>query len=187
MAGQASAARERDFAHPIYYWHGIPSEGEIMRELNPVHAEIAACLNVGQVALGRAVKGLSPEQLLTIPPGFKNNILWNIGHVPVILSLLACVPTESEAVVPGAWEPLFKNGSSPADWTTPPDPTDVMEVFRASVPKICEALKAGELDHFVAFDLFPGYTIGSIEHALTFHSFHSGIHLGMVNSLKKFV
>lgn len=158
-----------------------------MKEANPAHAELAACIMVGHGALIRTTKDLSPEQLVSIPAGFKNNVLWNLGHVPTVLTTLVCKPAEMEPVVPKPYETLFKNGSSPADWTQAPDVSEVIEVFKSSVPKVCDALKAGALDHFVAFDLFPGYTIGSVEHALAFHAFHSGIHLGMVNSMKKFL
>lgn len=151
------------------------------------YAELAACLNVGHISLSRTVKDLSEEQLLKIPAGFKNNILWNIGHVPTIMSALVCKPTETEPVVPKHYHEWFKNGSSPADWTTQPDVKEVLEVFKASTPAIQNALLAGQLEHYQAFDLFPGYTIGSAQHALTFHCFHNGIHVGAVSALKKFV
>ncbi len=149
--------------------------------------ELASMLTTGHGLVIRSIDGLSDDQMTTTPEKMKNNILWNVGHVAHVMTSLVHRPAGKDMIVPAEWTPMFKNGSSPADWASVPNVGEVVEIFKGSVPKALEDLNSGALDSFNGFDLFPGYRIDSVDHALAFHAFHTGIHLGMVLNLKKLV
>lgn len=149
--------------------------------------EVVSMVSTGHGLLMRSIDGLSDAQLTTVPAKMKNNILWNAGHVAQVMTSLVHRPAGRDMIVPKEWAPMFKNGSSPADWAAVPNCAEVVETLKGAVPKALEDLKSGALDAYNAFDLFPGFRIASAENALIFHAFHSGIHLGMILNLKKLV
>ena len=68
------------------------------------------------------VDGLSKEQILKVPEGARNNILWNLGHIIFDGCDMIYRPAGLALPLPEELEPLFAAGSSPADWAAPPVP-----------------------------------------------------------------
>ena len=45
-------------------------------------------LNITRNNIINAIEGLSLEELNTVPKGFNNNVIWNVGHVVATQQLL---------------------------------------------------------------------------------------------------
>ena len=67
-----------------------------------------------------STKGLSHEQLVVVPEGFSNNILWNVGHAITDNCSMLYPPAGHEFPLPNNYLDWFAPGTSPADWVETP-------------------------------------------------------------------
>ena len=133
----------------------------------------------------RAVEGLSAEELTWIPPGFRNNILWNLGHIVAIQQIfhyrLAGQPLRvSEVLVAN-----FKTGSSPADWRETPDAAEAIGLLEELGVALEEDYRAGRLGSYQPYTTASGIHVADIESAIAFNTFHEGMHLGIIQCMRR--
>lgn len=126
---------------------------------------------------------LADEQLLEVPEGANNNILWNLGHLAHAHAGLAYGPCDLPLPIPETYGDLFKGGTSPSTWDQTPDLGDVREQFTSLHKKMKEDYEAGIFDAFKPRDLMPGVTLQNIEQALGFNCVHEGVHIGAIISI----
>lgn len=136
-------------------------------------------------AFVRSTEDLTEEQLLFIPAGFRNNILWHLGHVVATQQNLhyhfAGLPMHvSDELVSN-----FKPGTSPEAWTTTPDVDEVRRLLLSLPEQLASDYAAGIFNQYQEFTTRTGIRLGTIEDALDFALFHEGIHLGTVQTFRK--
>lgn len=139
-------------------------------------------------SLDAAVADLPPEAWLAVPDGFRNNVLWNVGHVAVTLDLLTYGLARLPMNAPAEAVARFRKGTSPADWDAPPDIGETRRLL-ATLPDELEAdLRAGRFEPYPRpYTTTPGVTLASVDEAVAFDLFHEGLHLGAVLALRKLV
>ena len=147
--------------------------------------ELVALLHGGQGFIGKAIEGLSDEQLSTVPEGISNNIVWNLGHLAHSLAGMTYMRSGLEYPLPEGYPELFKSGSSPSTWEEAPVVSEVVETSKKLTPQVTDGLMAGKFDSFVAFDLMPGFTMNSVEQVLGFHLMHAGMHMHAIGAIKR--
>ncbi len=147
--------------------------------------ELVALLLGGQGFFGKAIEGMSDEQLSTVPEGMSNNIVWNLGHLAHSLAGMTYMHSGLEYPLPEGYPELFKGGSSPSTWEEAPVVTEVVENFKNLTSQATDDLMAGKFDSFEAFDLMPGFTMNSIEQVLGFHLMHAGMHMHAIGAIKR--
>jgi hypothetical protein len=133
----------------------------------------------------KAVDGLSQEQLLHIPEGFRNNILWNLGHVVVTQQRLCYKHAGLDLYVPDDVCEVLKIGTSPADWSTPPDVDRIRTWMRELPDRLEEDLRRNRFDNYPGYTTANGVTFNDIDDAIVFNNIHEGVHLGVILSLRK--
>lgn len=136
----------------------------------------------------KAIEGLSDEQLLIIPKGFNNNILWNVGHIlssgQKLTYGLAGLPLGLPEVIPTA----FAKGTDPKSWNGAPIDVKVVKELLVELPvKLEEDYKKGIFKSFKDYPTSYGFLIKNIEDSITFSNTHEALHLGVVKSLRKLV
>ena len=141
-----------------------------------------------QAFLG-TTRDLSHDQLLHIPAGFNNNILWNLGHVAVTQQLLTYNLSGLSLNVSDEMLKNFRNGTSPSDWKTPPDVEEVKALCLSLVDKTMEDHEQGLFEN-AQETKFPyttrlGGELAGLEDAVQFNNLHEGLHLGTVMALKR--
>ncbi len=133
----------------------------------------------------KIASGLSETQLNTIPPGFNNNILWNLGHIWVTQQLLCYKLAGQAMLVSEEAVSKLKKGSAPKAGETLP----VLESFKDDLLGLVERLEkdyqAGLFKDFDTYETSYGYTLSCIEDAIRFNNLHEGLHLGYVMALKR--
>jgi hypothetical protein len=136
------------------------------------------------------VSALTPEQLLTVPKGFHNNILWNLGHVVASQQVLCYVKSGLAPRAPAYLMPLFGKGSSPAQWTAAHVEIDVTEI-KTWVLDTVSLLRADFENHafktYEAYETSTGMVLTNIGEALAFVLWHESMHLGVITSQRKLV
>ena len=135
----------------------------------------------------RLVDGLSDADLLAVPPGFSNNVLWNLGHVVVTQQLLHYGLSKLPMYVSDELVAQCRKGTSPADWTAPPDPDEVRALLLELPDRLAADLEAGRFTTFRPYQTSVGVELRDLETALDFNLFHEGLHTGTVLALRKAV
>jgi len=133
------------------------------------------------------LRDVSVEAMQRIPEGFKNNILWNAGHIGVVQCELLHGLSKRALPLPEGWVEWFDNGTSPMDWNDPPAARDVMDVLEGLTSQIENDYRDGVFDGFQPAELAPGIAFNTFEEAAQFHCVHEGLHLGVIMTLKKLV
>ncbi len=137
--------------------------------------------------MARLVRGLDHDQLVAIPEGHRNNILWNLGHVVVTQQRLHNRLAGLEMYVSPEMEAAFKIGTSPADWLALPDLSMILSLLEELPRRLRDDHKAGRFANFQEYTTATGIQLGTIEDALVFNHFHEGLHMGVMMSLRKLV
>ena len=131
--------------------------------------------------------GCSPEQLVRIPHGFHNNLLWNLGHVVVTLQILCYEKSSLPLSIPGYLLTPFRKGTSPAEWTGTLDVEEIKTWMLESVKTLREDLHKNAFHVYEPYETSAGIKLTCISEALAFCAWHESQHLGMMLSLKKLV
>lgn len=127
---------------------------------------------------------LSDEQLVIVPEGASNNVLWNLGHLALSHAGLIYGPCGLESPVPESYGELFKGGTSPATWTETPSLSDVQEQFKAVHERMKDDYRSGVFDGFKPREFMAGVTLSNVEQALGFNIIHEGVHIGALISIR---
>jgi len=136
----------------------------------------------------KILNDLSTEELLAIPEGFNNNILWNVGHVVVTQQTLTYGLAGQPMHVPDEYLGLYRKGTSPKDWQDTPD----IEELKSLVVELPEKFIADyESGHFANYKGYTsagtGAVLNTIDDGIAFNDFHEGLHLGNILDLRKFI
>lgn len=130
---------------------------------------------------------LSLAQLTKIPKGFKNNIIWNIGHILVTEQLLNYKLSGLPMIISADFVTLYGKGSIPNNKVSL---NEIIQIKQQLIPAIQQTQKDYKKGVFKTFNQYPtstGIILNNIEDAFLFNSFHEGIHLGIILAIKKLV
>jgi hypothetical protein len=142
-------------------------------------------LFVARRRLLASVADAPEEELLFIPPGFRNNILWNLGHIAVTQQQLHYRLAGQPVKVPAEVVELFRNGSSPDRWTETPSIAEVRRMLEELPGSLKEDYEAGRLSNFTPYTLKGGTVLGDIEMAIAFNNYHEGEHAGVIHCMRR--
>lgn len=128
--------------------------------------------------------GLSIEQLNHIPTGFKNNIIWNIGHTLVTQQLLVYALSGNKMCFDDAFVDAFRKGSS----ATAVSEETINLIRKNLFITVGQMEKDYESGLFIKYKEYPtsfGVTLQTIEDAIRFNNIHEGVHLGYIMAMRK--
>lgn len=128
------------------------------------------------------------EQLNTIPKGFKNNIIWNIGHIIVTQQLLAYKLSGLAMMVTDEMVAKYQKGSAPQGNVSQEEVEALKNLLFTTITKTQEDLDNGLFQNYMEYTVSTAnFTLKNIEDAMQFNNFHEGIHIGVILQLRKFV
>ncbi len=133
----------------------------------------------------KAIDGLSLEALNTIPAGFNNNIIWNMTHVVVTQQLLCYKLSGNKMRIPNEIVAAYKIGTKPSGPVSAADVAQTIAWLSDSINWIEEDLDSEIFKEFKPYPTSYGFTLTSIEDAVTFNNVHEGMHLGWIGAIKK--
>lgn len=128
----------------------------------------------------------SLEQMLVIPEGYNNSMLWNYGHAIVTQQLLSYGVSRKELSIPMDIVDRYRKGSSPKEVSLL---ASDLEYFKAHGLKLIEQteqeyLKNG-FENFQEYTTSYGAVLRTIEDAILFNNIHMGLHLGYMMAMRK--
>lgn len=137
--------------------------------------------------LARFFENHTLEQLNKIPEGFKNNLIWNIGHVVVSQQILVY---KGSGVAPLVSEELiakYMRGTRPEGDVTQAEADEIKALMFSLIDKTGEDYNNGLFTTYTPRTTEMGFSLQTVEDAIAFNNHHEGIHLGIMLQLKKFI
>ena len=135
----------------------------------------------------QGIENLSDEQILIIPEGRRNNILWNLGHIVVIQQILHYTLSRLDMRIPKEMASMFRTGTSPAVWKETPYINNI-RLFLVDLPdKFLEDYENGIFKEFRPYKTSTGVQLDYFEDAIAFNHFHEGLHTGIILDLSRLV
>lgn len=129
----------------------------------------------------------STEQLNKIPPGFSNNLIWNIGHIVVSQQMLMYLASGNTPNISMEMIDRYKRGTRPESDASSEEIAEIRGMLFTLVDKSEEDYNAGVFTTYTERKTELGFTLTSIEDAIEFNNYHEATHLGIMMSLRKFV
>lgn len=127
------------------------------------------------------------EQLNTIPEGFKNNLIWNIGHIIVAQQGLVYSTSGVKWHISKALYEQYKPGSHPTGNTSQAEVDELKKLLTDLIDKTETDYKNGLFKGFTPFKTGTGYVLQNTDEAIAFNNYHEGLHLGMMMSMRRFI
>lgn len=129
----------------------------------------------------------TPEQLNKIPPGFNNNLIWNIGHIIVVQQMLVYNLSGLPMMVSDEMVQKYKKGTRPESDVTQQQLDEIRSLLFETVNKSKEDYNNKIFRNFTEFTTMTGFTIRNVEDALSFNYYHEAMHIGMMMGIRKFI
>lgn len=133
------------------------------------------------------IKDISDDQLNKIPSGYKNNIIWNMGHLIASQQGLCYVRSNLPIVVDEGYMKLFKPETKPEGIIS----SDAIDTIKKLLLPTIDRLESDYKQHmFTSFKPFKnryGVELQTIEDCINFVVCHEGIHLGYILALRRLV
>lgn len=132
------------------------------------------------------LQGLSDEDYLFIPPGGRNNILWNLGHVLVDNADMIYRSSGLDFPFPAHYETFFAAGTAPADWNSqPPPPAEIAEQSRKFTDRVVGDYESGAFTTFDPAAVHSGWPLDNADQAMMYLALHESAHLGVIMTLRR--
>lgn len=127
------------------------------------------------------------DQLNEIPEGYKNNMIWNIGHIIVAQQGLVYKLSNLSMSVSEELFETYKNGSFPTGKTTQGEVDELKGLLISLIDKTQEDYTTNQFTEFHPYKTLTGFEVSSLEESIQFNNYHEGLHLGVIMSLRKHI
>ncbi len=137
--------------------------------------------------LSTFLKNYSLEQLNKVPDGFNNNMIWNIAHIIVVQQLLVYKLSGFQPMISSELISKYSRGTKPEVDVTEDEVEEIKGLLFKTIEQTKTDFENSIFKEYHEFTNDLGFTLSSIEEAISFNNFHEAVHLGMIMSIRKFV
>jgi hypothetical protein len=131
--------------------------------------------------------GYTIEQLNKVPTGFNNNLIWNISHIIVVEQMLVYKLSGLDMMIPQNMVESYMRGTKPERDVTEEEVAEIRSFLFNTIERTQRDYNDRIFRSYQPFTTSNGFTLNSAEEAITFNTYHEGIHLGMMLSIRKFI
>ena len=133
------------------------------------------------------LQNTSHQDLMLIPDGFNNNIIWNLGHIIVVQQMLVYNLSGLPMQVSADLVSKYKKGTQPMEPATEADVTLLKELLFSTIAQTQRDFDNAVFKNFMEYKVMTGFVIKNVKDAIAFNYYHEAIHTGVIMSLKKLV
>jgi hypothetical protein len=131
------------------------------------------------------VDELSIDQVNAIPEGFNNNIVWNFGHVIAAQQGVCYLRGGVPVVIDEGLFQKYKPESKPVNRTEEAELHTLKDLLVSTIDQLEADYEAGKFENYIPWKSRYGVEVNTIEDAITFLSFHDGLHAGYTMALRR--
>ncbi|MBE9661637.1 DinB family protein [Mucilaginibacter myungsuensis] len=135
-----------------------------------------------------SLENFTIEQLNTIPPGYNNNIMWNLGHMAAT-QLGVCYLRGGVDLPAGTNEffETYRSGTKPERLYTTEDLEQIKTYFFSYFDQLQADVQTSRFDNYTPWTTRYDIAVKNINDAVGFLPFHDGLHIGVIFGLRKLV
>lgn len=137
--------------------------------------------------ISKFLEGYTLEQLNTIPVGFSNNLIWNIGHVIVTQQLLVYKLSGLPMMISDEMIEKYKKGTKPEHIATQTEVDEMKSLLFETINQTKVDFDSKIFNNYNEYPTSTGFILKGIEGALVFNNFHEGLHIGLMMNIRKFI
>jgi hypothetical protein len=127
------------------------------------------------------------SQLNTIPEGFSNNLIWNIGHIVVVQQLLVHHLSGLPMYVSDELVAKYRKGTKPEHTVTQEEVDEIKSLLFTTVEQTQLDFQNNRFQEYTEFTTMTGYHISNAKDAMEFNNYHEAIHTGIIMQIQKFL
>lgn len=127
------------------------------------------------------------EQLNKIPDGYSNNLIWNIAHIVVTQQLLVYKLSGLPMLVSDEMVEKYKKGTKPEGIATQAEVDEIKALLFRTLDQTETDYSNKKFNNFQEYPTSTGFALKNAEDGISFNSFHEGLHIGIMMSLRKFL
>lgn len=144
-------------------------------------------LKMPRLGILEQLKDLSIEQLNTIPAGFNNNIIWNLGHIIAAQQGVCYRRANVEPFVNADFLATYGAGSKPDNFLGEDQLQLIKELYTSTLDQLVIDYNNNLFANYGAWTTRYGVNLNTIDDVIQFLPFHEGLHIGGINAMKKVV
>ncbi len=139
-----------------------------------------------QAQVLKYLEGVPDEARQVIPPGFSNNLHWQLGHILAVADRVVNGLSGRQPVLPAAYAAYFAPGTKPAEWEGEPPAWDELVAELQKLPQRFREAYDGCLDEELANkeNFAKAVTLGDL---VALNAGHMQHHAGFINALARVV
>ena len=140
-----------------------------------------------RVKILEMVSELNTDQLNKIPPGFNNNIIWNIGHLVASQQGICYLRAGLPLIIEKEFFMSYKPDSKPEGFVGAEEIEKIRSLMFSTLDHLETELKQCSFNNYTNWTTRYGVNITDIEDAVNFLPFHEGLHMGYIMALKRLI
>lgn len=133
------------------------------------------------------LENYSLSQLNTIPEGFNNNLIWNIGHIVVVQQMLVYKLSGLPMMVSDAIIDKYKRGTKPEGHVTQEEYEAIKSLVLKTIDQTETDFNNNLFKNYLEFTTMTGIVLKNATDAMAFNCYHEAIHTGIMMGIKKFI
>jgi hypothetical protein len=135
------------------------------------------------------INEMSVEQLNQIPPGFRNNIAWNFGHLVVTTPSLCYQRTGIQPEYPIPLQSAYKKDTWPTNQVQSTEIYFLRELMQHTIDQIEHDYHAGVFNEGITpfATATYGATLNTIEEVLLTTLMHDNVHWGYAQAQRRII
>ncbi len=127
------------------------------------------------------------EQLNTIPEGFSNNLIWNIGHIIVVQQMLVYKLSDLPMMISDEMVGKYKKGTKPEHNVNQEEVDEIKVLLFSTLEKTRNDFEKNKFQKYDEFTSMSGFTIRTAAEAIVFNNYHEALHSGIMMQIRKFI
>jgi hypothetical protein len=133
------------------------------------------------------LKDFTIEQLNTIPEGFNNNIIWNLGHMVAAQQGICYKRAALNTWVDDDFFQAYKPETKPNGFVDQEQFENIVGLMEMSLEQLKKDYSHNIFTNYTPFVTRYGIELSSVDDAIAFLPFHEGLHIGYIMAMRKLV
>ena len=142
-------------------------------------------MKFSRTRISELIEPLSVKQFNKIPEGLNTNIIWNIGHILASQQLFMYKKTNLPFTIDSEIITKYKSGSKVPTNVSEEEINQIKGLLFSTLEQVERDYYDSTFMQFESFTTKRGVPIETIEDAVSFHTFHEGVHLGWLWTISK--
>ena len=138
-----------------------------------------------RIHLLKLIENLTVEELNKIPPGFNNNVIWNLGHLIAAQQTICYLRNGAKPFIDETFLSLYKNGTKPGAYVGESNVAEMKKLFLDEIDQFGKDYGDGMFSTNMAWTSGYGIEIANIDDAINYDLFHEGLHRGYIMAMKR--